>query len=201
MDTAASSTYSSGSLVRRITAMDKTAWDQFVDLYGPLIHRWCLQSGLGSADAADLVQDVFTVVIKSISNFHASSTGTFRGWLWTITRNKIRDFFRQSPSRLLPTGGTDLQLQLSQQADPIDVFDDETTLDPTERSQAVQLMHRAMQTIENDFAPKTWQAFMLAVVHGQRTSDIAVQLEMSSNNVRQAKSRVLRRLRQQLGEF
>ena len=201
MNKATGSTFSSGSLIQQIAAMDKTAWDQFVDLYGPLIHQWCLQSGLSRVDAADLSQDVFAIVIRSIHRFHSNPGGSFRGWLWTITRNRVRDFFRSAPSQLLPSGGTDLQRRLSQLADPIDVFDDETTLDPTQRSQSLQLTRRAMQIIEVDFAPKTWQAFVRSVIENEKTSDIAKDLEMTPNNVRQAKSRVLRRVRQQLGEL
>lgn len=196
-----SSVGSSGSLIERIRATDKQAWEQFVELYGPLIHRWCVQCGLSNADAADQSQEVFALVLKSIHRYKRSAGGTFRGWLWTVTRNKVRDFLRKTPQDLLPTGGTEYNRQLNQVPDPVDVFDDLSVVDPTDETLASQLMNRALDSIRGEFADNTWTAFWRCVVDDQKTADVASELNMSTNNVRQAKSRVLRRLRLQLGEL
>ena len=84
------------SLLRRVQANDHRAWRDFVDLYGPLIYSWCRRQGLSCDDSADVTQDSFAAVVKSVSAFdHAGGQGSLRGWLWTITSNKTRDLFRK----------------------------------------------------------------------------------------------------------
>ena len=84
------------SLLRRVREQDPDAWRALVDLYGPLVFYWGRRSGLSPADAADVLQDVFAAVHGAIARFERDcQTGTFRGWLWTIARNKIRDHFRK----------------------------------------------------------------------------------------------------------
>jgi RNA polymerase sigma-70 factor (ECF subfamily) len=85
-------------LLREIKAQSPIAWKRLVGLYSRLIYRWCRQAGLQPADAADVGQEVFRAVARKISDYrHDRSGDTFRGWLRTITRNKIRDWARQQP--------------------------------------------------------------------------------------------------------
>jgi len=186
------------SLIRRVQSFDQDAWRQLTDLYGPLVFHWCRRMGLDGDDAADIFQEVFTTVTKTIGRFDpVRKSGTFRGWLWRITRNKILDHWRHQQGRPLATGGTEAQIRLADFSDP---FTDES-VDETDRSETSSLFHRALQMIEAEFEPQTWKAFWRATVELQDTASIADDLEMSRASVRQAKSRVLRRLRQILGDL
>jgi DNA-directed RNA polymerase specialized sigma24 family protein len=60
---------------------------------------------------------------------------------------------------------------------------------------------RALQLERNDFEPRTWEAFWRAAVEGQRPDLIAADLGAMPAAVRKAKSRVLHRLREELGEL
>ena len=82
------------SLLLRIrNSGDQAAWQQFVEIYGPLIHGYCRHHGLQDSDAADLVQEVLQSVARAIGKLdYDPRRGAFRGWLFTITRNKMRDF-------------------------------------------------------------------------------------------------------------
>jgi RNA polymerase sigma-70 factor (ECF subfamily) len=73
--------------------------------------------------------------------------------------------------------------------------------DEGERHVHQQLIHRALELIRAEFTTRTWQAFWRIVVDGQQTIDVAQELSMQPGAVRVAKSRVLRRLRQELGEL
>ena len=190
-----SSLATSPTLVGRVQANEEAAWQRLVDLYGPLIFSWGSRSGLSSEDAADVMQEVFASVAGAIDRFYPAARGRFRGWLWTITRNKIRDHHR----RLLgePEGqGGDTALRTLH--DFPEEWDDNAS-DAT-RHEVRTLYHRAMELIRNDFKTQTWQAFWLSVVEEQPTDEIAVRLGLTANGVRQAKSRVLRRLRAELGD-
>jgi len=75
-------------------------------------------------------------------------------------------------------------------------FDDEPSL----ATDLISLQRRAMQQIESKVAPQTWRAFWRCVVDGQSTQQVADELGLSIASVRQARSRILRRLREQLGD-
>ena len=86
----------SSLLIRIRDHHDNTAWSEFVEIYAPLIHRFGIRRGLQDADAADIGQEVFRTVATRIGSFqHGRSGDTFRGWLRTITRNKVGDFLRR----------------------------------------------------------------------------------------------------------
>ena len=105
----------SSSLIDRVKLRDSEAWQRLVRLYGPLIYRWCRASSLQPNDAGDVVQDVFRSVLTGVESFRKDQAGdSFRGWLWTITRNKIRDHIRRRAGHPEATGGTDAQQQFQQ---------------------------------------------------------------------------------------
>src|SRR5438105_4437335 len=99
------------SLLQRVQGNQPRAWEQLVDLYAPLVYHWCRRAGLGSEDTADVFQEVFRAVAEHVAAFRRDRPGdTFRGWLRTITRNKLRDHFRRRQDQPRAHGGTDAQL-------------------------------------------------------------------------------------------
>ena len=183
------------TLLARVKANDAQAWQRLADIYGPFVYRWCRKSGFQAADAADIVQDVFCSVAHGISGFHKERpSDTFRGWLWTITRNKIRDHFRGQAGEEEAVGGTDAQLRLAEIPDPWS----ESTTDAEDRREIGHLFCRALRFVRAEFRERTWDAFWRTTMDGQDTADVAVDMGISENAVRQAKSHVLRRLRAEL---
>ena len=181
----------SASLLDRVRANDNAAWQRFVRLYSPLVYAWAKRCGLKNQDAADVLQDVFHAVARSLNQFRREENGSFRGWLWTITRNKVHDHFRAREAE--PVGGTDMQHRLQEVPET----------EPAEWSESgdcsrAQLVERATQLIRDDFEPHTWQAFWRLAVENHPARDIATDLGMSVDAVYQAKARVLRRLREEL---
>ena len=85
----------SKTLLERVRADDQGAWTRLADFCAPLVYTWCRRFGVPAEDAADLLQDVLLTVHCKLGTFRRDRPGdTFRGWLWTVTRNKIHDFFR-----------------------------------------------------------------------------------------------------------
>jgi RNA polymerase sigma-70 factor, ECF subfamily len=196
LESAGSST--SRSLIRRAQARDPEAWQRLVDLYGPLVFYWCQRSGLSSPDAADVFQETFAAVSAALDRFrHGEENQTFRGWLWTIARNKIRDHFRRNTAEPSAVGGSKAQQRLAEIPDEwSDVSDD-----PRDRAEIQKLYRRGLDLVRAEFEDRTWQAFWRVVVEGHDTADVAADLGLSRDAVRQYKSRVLRRLRQELGDL
>jgi RNA polymerase sigma-70 factor (ECF subfamily) len=189
------STATSRSLLDRVQADDAEAWDRLVHLYAPLVFTWCRHWDLQETDAADVFQEVFLAVAKHIGSFRKERAGdTFRGWLRTITRSKVLDHFRRLGREPGGAGGTEAQLRMSALPAP-----EETSVveAPAERG----LFLRGLETIRGEFEPRTWQAFWLTAVDGRAPKDVAAELAMSPGAVRVAKSRVLQRLREELGDL
>jgi RNA polymerase sigma-70 factor (ECF subfamily) len=186
----------STTLLKQLRACEPAAWDRLCQVYGPLVYRWARSLALQEADAADVVQEVFRTVATSLNRFHHESPhDSFRGWLWGITRNKVREQHRRLAGQPAAAGGSDAQRQLLEVAEPVS---DCTSEAPVPAADAVQV-HRAVALIQIEFEGRTWQAFWRSAVDGQSAAEIARELGMTPRAVRQAKYRVLRRLRQELG--
>ena len=76
---------------------DSDAWTRFVDLYGPLVYGLARRHGLGDADAADRMQEVLLAVARGVESYDARR-GPFRNWLYTVTMNKLRSFWKSRRS-------------------------------------------------------------------------------------------------------
>jgi RNA polymerase sigma-70 factor (ECF subfamily) len=185
----------STSLVDRVRQNEAQAWHELAAIYLPLVYTWCRQSGVSPDDAGDVSQEVFRAVHRTVGDFRRERAGdSFRGWLWTITRNKIRDHFRAAAARPVAAGGTDAQIRL---AELPEVEPESLTAAPmTGASQSP--VFGALELARAEFNERTWQAFWRSTVLEQETAQIAADLKLSVNAVRLAKSRVLRRLRERL---
>jgi RNA polymerase sigma-70 factor (ECF subfamily) len=169
-----------------------------VTLYAPLVFHWCRRRELQEQDVADVFQEVFLAVATHLDRFRKQQPGdTFRGWLHTITANKIHDHYRRRGQEPGGVGGTDAQLRLAQFPAPPDAEEDSAAEGQAEGG----LFQRALQRIRAEFEERTWQAFWGTAVEGRRTGDVAEELGMSPGAVRVAKSRVLHRLRDELGDL
>jgi RNA polymerase sigma-70 factor (ECF subfamily) len=181
----------SSSLLQRAQSRDPAAWQRLVQLYGPLVYRWCRRGGLQQTDAADLVQDVFLAVAERLPEFrHDRPEDTFRGWLWGITRNKVADHFRARYRETQAPGGTSAQECLAELPEE---FPDSRTNPPLRTSDALQ--QRAIEFVRASCEERTWQAFWRLVVDGLSAATVADELQMTTKAVYQAKYRVLRQIR------
>lgn len=189
------SSASASTLIQKLKCRDEAAWQRLVDLYQPLLLAWCRHYGIDANHAADVVQEVFAQVAHSIGDFEPHPGGSFRGWLWRITRNKLNDWHRREHDRVLAQGGTDAQKRMA--AIPEELPEDS---DIVLRQETDRLMHRGIELVRAEFEDRTWKAFWRSAVEGEPTADIARDMGISTNAVRQAKSRVLRRLRSELGD-
>jgi RNA polymerase sigma-70 factor, ECF subfamily len=181
----------STSLLERLRVpTSEEAWTRFVKLYTPLLFFWARRMGVPDQDAADLVQDVLLVLLQTLPDFTYDPRKSFRAWLRAITINKWRETRRKRGARS-PTGNGELD-DLSAPADD-DAF--------WEVEYQRHLVGRALQLMQADFQPLTWKACWEFVVSGRPAAEVAADLGVSLDVVYSAKSRVLRRLREELGQL
>jgi RNA polymerase sigma-70 factor, ECF subfamily len=174
-------------LARLRQTVDQESWTRFVKLYTPLLYRWGRQVGLTDVDAADLVEDVLLTLIQKLPDFQYDPQGSFRGWLRTVALNKARENHRRRERATTIDNAT---LSRIATRAPQDVFE--------EHEYQQCLVRRALALMQNEFEPTTWQACWQCVVDDKLPATVARQLQISVNAVYLAKSRVLRRLHQEL---
>jgi len=167
-----------------------------VELYTPLVQHWCARGGVRGADAEDVLQEVFQAAARGLSSFRREKAGdTFRGWLRGITRNLVLLHFRRAGRQPRARGGSDAFVQLQEVADAAALPDE----DPEPEISA--LYRRALELVRAEFEERTWNAFWLTVVESRAPDEIAVGLGVTPAAVRKAKSRVLRRLKEEVGDL
>lgn len=178
----------SATLLDRLRANDQAAWSRLVRLYNPLVRFWAGRRGVTGADADDAVQEVFRVVAVGLVEFHRDRPGaSFRGWLRGITRFVLLRHANQTARHPPAAGGTTALRDLH--VIPAEPADD----DPPEEIGA--LFRRGLELVRSEFEPRTWQMFWEHTVEGKAVADVATAMSTSTAAVRQAKYRVLTRLR------
>lgn len=175
---------------------DVAAWDEFAEIYQPLVYRLAISKGLQHADAQELVQEVMVSISKAIDRWEPDPAdgrkARFRDWLFRIARNLMVNILTRRRYRPLGHGNRDLDSLLH------------ATVEESEQSRVFdleyqrQLFHLAAEKIRGKVQPNTWLAFWKTAVECRETSDVAAELNLTVGAVHIARSRVFGRLRQEV---
>ena len=185
------------TLLGRVEKCDVESWKVFAKLYGPLVYSWCRNAGLQPADADDVGQDVFRVVSSKLATFEAGrkSSGAFRSWLWGITRLEILKYLRATKRQPVGQGGTDYNLSLHRleehSAEPESIHGITATQ---------LILNSAFDLVKKEFEPRTWKSFWGMTVNGRAAKDVGDELGMTAKATRQAKFRVVKKMRELFGD-
>ena len=189
----------STALLGQVRAESPEAWERLVQLYGPLVYRWCRRAGVAEHDAGDVLQEVFAGVLRDLPGFRREGPqDSFTAWLATITRNAIRGHFRRRGREAAARGGTDAQLAMAAVAQAEERSAECVRADAPSAS---LLRRRLLGIIQAEFRETTWRAFLGTAVEGRSAAAVAEELGVSVAAVYMAKSRVLRRVRETLAEL
>jgi len=184
------------SLLQRARQGDPDGWRRLAQIYGPVVYGWARKCGCQSADAADVMQDTLAAVAGALDRFDdGRPDATFRGWLWTIARNKIRDRARSRPDER-PVGGTAAQLRLHDVAASEPIGNEAPPTDAA--SDAAEARGRLVELLRPEFDPRSWRMFWDTAVVGRSPADVADEMGVSRWAVYKARARVLQRIRQEM---
>jgi RNA polymerase sigma-70 factor (ECF subfamily) len=162
---------------------DEVAWGRLVQLYTPLLMKWLTNRGVQQADAADLTQDIFRVLLRRLPGFEYDTSQSFRGWLRAITINHWKDHCRRQARQpvTLPA---------------LDVPEDDDCLSGDQHRR--ELVARALVVLQPEFRPESWAIFVEHGVKGRPASEVAKELGVTLGTVYVAKCRVLASVREYL---
>ncbi|TWU42130.1 RNA polymerase sigma factor CnrH [Novipirellula artificiosorum] len=183
-------------MLERARGGDPAAWRRLAQVYGPIVYGWARRCGCQSADAADVMQETFAAVANAIHRFDDQrDQATFRGWLWTITRNKLRDRARNQ-GQVEAAGGTDAQLAMQQVPSPEITEGDEPP--SHQQSDAAIARRRTLELLRDGFEPRSWKMFWETTIEGREPIDVAEEMGVSKWAVYKARARVLQRLQEEM---
>lgn len=182
------------SLLDRINgAPHSESWNELVAIYRPLLLHWLRKYEVAKPDTDDLIQDVFTVLVRELPHFrHNRRVGAFRKWLRTVLANRLKEYWRDAKRRPQLLGGSRFVEQLNELAED----HSEMSRIWNEEHDAL-LIKRLCAVTRTRFDAKTWEAFERQVVAGEKAGQVAKETGLSISSVYAAKSRVLQALRQE----
>lgn len=183
----------SATLLERVAASppDEAAWKRFHDRYGPRILRWCFARGLQDADARDVTQVVLARLVVRLQSFRYDPTKSFRGFLRKVVNNALDDVLRAGGANGSP-GGRPIVRTLS------DPEARESLIAGVEEEFDRELLELASKSIRERVEPHTWKAYELTALEGLSGATAATQLGMRPSAVYEAKSRVMKMLKEEV---
>ena len=179
------------SWLRQAQNGDEEAWKRLDRTYRRLVCWWCGKGGIPAQDVDDLVQDVFAAVARALANFDHQ---TFRGFLWTVTRNKIYDYWRRTNKQPMAQGGSSIHKMLAE-------VEAESSRTVGSVDQATKILFDSVvELVKGEFSGQDWNAFWQYAVEDRPVAAVAEELGITPNQVYLAKSRILRRINQEFGD-
>ena len=170
-------------------AKDHGAWERFVDLYAPVIFRYCRIQGLQEADAQDVTQEVLSQISRSIGNFeYDPEKGKFRSWLGTVTWHRICRHRRARARQVADArvvGEILSEIPGKDDGAWVEVFNS-------------HILATALKNVRARCSEEKWQAFHLLWVESLPPTDVAQQLDRRIEWVYKTKSRVLKELKREV---
>lgn len=184
------------SLIGRVAdPADAEAWREFVGAYAPAVYRLARKGGLQHADAEDVVQSVMTSVGRAVAEWKPDpARGRFRSWLTTIARNAAANAIgRRRPDA---AGGAGMMNLLATRPAA-----DGPSAELIELEFRRGLFRAAAERVRAEFRDGTWEAFRLTTLGGMSAEAAAAELGTTPGAVYTARSRVIRRLREEVGRL
>ena len=184
------------SLIADLQALSPQRWDSFVRVYSPLLVFWIRAEKLPTLAHDEVLQESLRTMYSGIGNFKRTDTnGSFRGWLRTIVRRRVSDYHRQN-AKSLPVQ----DFVLNEISAPCESQESQE-LDHSESQVVRDVLARACEVVRQSVQPQTWRMFELTVLESRPAHEVAQFLNVSAPNVRMAKARVMKQLRELLVDF
>jgi RNA polymerase sigma-70 factor (ECF subfamily) len=178
------------SLLVEVSKGNSESWGEFVALYEPLLLSYVLGRGLPRHEAADVVQDIFIKLFKTLPRFELDhQRGRFRTWLWQVTSTTIVDWARRRKRQARSEEAARQRLSGETPAAP----EPEPEWD---RAYQQRIMDHVLGQVRESTQAKTWACFEQHLIEGRPSAEVGAELGLTANSVNVNASRVLARVRQ-----
>ncbi len=171
------------SIVDRAIGGDTEAFGQLYDIYADRVYRHIYYRTSNVDDARDLTQEVFTRAWQALPRYKRTKT-PFLGWLFTISHNRIIDYYRTKKDHAYLDNEIIME---SQDSSPEKLIEAEFTQ---------QEVRRAILKLPGD----QQQVILMSFIEGFEYSEIAAALNKTEGNIRVILHRGLKKMREILGK-
>jgi RNA polymerase sigma-70 factor (ECF subfamily) len=176
----------------RLDPTDPAAWAEFVEHYGRKIYGWCRKWNLQEADAQDVTQEVLLKLAATMRSFSYDRSKSFRSWLKTLTQHAWSDFLASRQRTGQGSGDSQvMQLLQTAAAGPDLIAQLEAEFDQ-------ELLEEAKRRVRLRVEARTWEAFRLLALEGLSGAEVARRLGMKVATVYMARSKVQKRLQEEI---
>jgi RNA polymerase sigma-70 factor (ECF subfamily) len=189
----------SKTLVQRLRdPEDRESWDEFFDIYSPLIRKVAVQYGLSDTEVDEVLQETLIKLSQNIGQFeYDSRKGSFKKWLLNLVKWRIVD---QKRGRL-PVGNASGSGSADRLPDAYNSDDRTATIhqipDPAAEVEQLwdkewknTLMEKALKRVKAKVKAKHYQIFDLYVMQQWSVSRIVSALGVNFGQVYLARHRV-----------
>jgi RNA polymerase sigma-70 factor (ECF subfamily) len=178
------------SLLSRVKDLsDGSSWEEFDQVYRPLLVRYALARRLTREEAEEIAQQCMASIAEGIQQFQRRVS--FRGYLRRMVDNKVNDRLRKRRHEH-SAKTADLQREQTTEPNPALLW---------ERQWNRTHLLYCLNQIRNEVAPLTYQAFDLYVIRELPVPEIAERLGMNPSQIYVAKHRVLARIKERWGDL
>lgn len=186
------------SLIARLHDwQDQRSWDEFYRSYWRLIYSVASKAGLKDDEAWDVVQEtVLSVAKQSRERRYDPERGSFKMWLWHITRWRINDRLR-----LRRTISAPIQTRLETTSEGLENIADinhENFDTIWEREWQQNVIKAAAERVKMKVSPRQFQIFDYHVLRGMGTAEVRRKLGVSLAQIYLAKHRIGNMLRKEI---
>jgi RNA polymerase sigma-70 factor (ECF subfamily) len=171
----------------------KTSFEKIYSIYYPKLVRFSREYILSTHDAENIVQDCFVHIWEQRDNLPAIKN--INAYLFRLVKNKCVDYLRhkitvESKKRELQ----DIHLkEFEYKLLSIEAFDDASMSD----EEIERIIHNAIDSLPE----KCKEIFVLSKLNGMKYEEIAAQLKISKNTVRNQVSIALEKMRHELKDY
>jgi RNA polymerase sigma factor (sigma-70 family) len=192
---------------------DHESWRDFFDTYWRLIYGLAVKSGLTPTEAEDVVQETLLAVAKEMPDFkYDPALGTFKGWLFEITRRRIANQVRRRLKHRPATAGSLANEPIRQPSGRRGEPDQKRTAtiervpDPNsgeleglwDQEWQRNLLETSIVRVKKRVNPKQYQMFNLYVMLQWPMNQVKKTLGVSAAQVYMAKMRISRLLKSEV---
>ena len=179
----------------KVAPPEDNEWQRLQGIYLPLIQRWLQRVPGLAAEADDLAQEVFVVVIRELARFERRREGSFRAGCGRSRRTRPGTIASSAaggrPSRWIRPRDSWSSWSIPRA----------TLAREWDREHDEHVVRKLLAAVKGDFGATTWAAFCRLALDGLPAARVAEELGMPENAVLLAKSRVMRRLRREAGDL
>lgn len=186
------------SLILRLhDPQDTEAWDEFVEIYEPLVYRLAKRKGLQDSDATDVTQEVMIAVAGAVERWEPDTErGRLRNWLFRVARNQVIKTLTRRKHRAIGSGDSAVHQMLHQQPDADSIESDEFDLEYHR-----EVFRWAAKRVRKSVTPSTWTAFWRTSIQGESIASVASSMSITVGAVHIARSRVRAKLREEVRRY